>query len=372
MPDGMMHHQKSLHPGNRQSSLLQAQPSPQSIATALKLALENTKWLLFLGGTYIITISLTLSAFNAQNLKIVFLDPFMAVSYGIFLIAFLFIQKMRRRLNAYATPENIFTSILFIAIAAPYASAFASFKQSMILLKPFEYDVLFWQWDYFLHFGNNPWTLFNSLYDQPFIIQGIDNLYILWFIVLIVITYWMVLTKDKIICQTYFISTIAVWSLLGSGLGYILYSAGPCYFDRLGLGIDNAYAALFQKLEAINATNSLWALGNQSRLWEAFVSRHWLPFGGISAMPSVHVAMAAVFALTLTRRNVYLGILGWLYYIAIMVGSVVLGWHYAVDGYVATLLTLLIWKVAGFLARMQLFPDSPGAATRSTSRPPKA
>ena len=368
----MIHHPKSLQPRDKQSVPLQTQSHPKSIATALKHALENTKSLLFLGGAYIITISLTLSAFNAQSLKIVFFDPFMAVSYCIFSIAFLCIQKMRRRLDAYATQENLFTSILFIAIGAPYASAFASFKQSMILLKPFAYDALFWQWDYLLHFRNNPWTLFDPLYDQPFTIQSIDNLYILWFIVLLSITYWMVLTKDKIVSQTYFISTIFVWSLLGSGLGYILYSAGPCYFNRLGLGTDNSYAALFQKLEAINATNSLWALGNQSRLWEAFVSRHWLPFGGISAMPSVHVAMAVVFALTLTSRNVYLGIVGWLYYIAILVGSVVLGWHYAVDGYVATLLTLLIWKMAGFLARMQLFPASPAAETRDTSQPPKA
>lgn len=51
---------------------------------------------------------------------------------------------------------------------------------------------------------------------------------------------------------------------------------------------------------------------------------------GISAFPSMHVAMAVLFALYATRRSRLAGLLMWAFAAIIMVGSVVLGWHYAV------------------------------------------
>jgi hypothetical protein len=32
-------------------------------------------------------------------------------------------------------------------------------------------------------------------------------------------------------------------------------------------------------------------------------------------------------------------------------GSVALGWHYAVDGYAATLIAILVWRFAGHYGR---------------------
>ena len=39
------------------------------------------------------------------------------------------------------------------------------------------------------------------------------------------------------------------------------------------------------------------------------------------------------------------------YAVVIQIGSVILGWHYAVDGYVGALLTVLCWSAAGALVR---------------------
>ena len=38
-----------------------------------------------------------------------------------------------------------------------------------------------------------------------------------------------------------------------------------------------------------------------------------------------------------------------LYAVAILVGSVHLGWHYAIDGYVAAIMVWVIWMVSGRL-----------------------
>ncbi|MDN3683797.1 hypothetical protein QW180_05815 [Vibrio sinaloensis] len=41
----------------------------------------------------------------------------------------------------------------------------------------------------------------------------------------------------------------------------------------------------------------------------------------------------------------------WLYVVAIQIGSVHLAWHYAIDGYLSIVLTLILWKLCGVLAR---------------------
>ena len=55
--------------------------------------------------------------------------------------------------------------------------------------------------------------------------------------------------------------------------------------------------------------------------------------------------MAVLFALTLGEAFPLLRVTGWLYVLCIQLGSVVLAWHYAIDGYVSALLTLAVWKL---------------------------
>ncbi|WP_348626143.1 phosphatase PAP2 family protein [Mesorhizobium sp. LNJC403B00] len=81
---------------------------------------------------------------------------------------------------------------------------------------------------------------------------------------------------------------------------------------------------------------------------------------GISAFPSMHVAMAVLFALYATRRSRLAGLLMWAFAAIIMVGSVVLGWHYAVDGYASVLISIAIWKACGYF--LGKFAPEGGAA----------
>ena len=64
-------------------------------------------------------------------------------------------------------------------------------------------------------------------------------------------------------------------------------------------------------------------------------------------MPSVHVAMATILALLAWRISKLLGVLMSAYLIVIQIGSVHLAWHYAIDGYVSIILTIIIWKLVG-------------------------
>src|SRR5690606_9683564 len=64
---------------------------------------------------------------------------------------------------------------------------------------------------------------------------------------------------------------------------------------------------------------------------------------GISAMPSMHLAIVTLNACMLTSLNRQVGIVAWIYVALIQLGSVYLGWHYAIDGYFSIAVVCVIW-----------------------------
>ena len=63
-------------------------------------------------------------------------------------------------------------------------------------------------------------------------------------------------------------------------------------------------------------------------------------------MPSIHLAMATIFALTAFRIRRWLGWIFSGYILVMQVGSVILAWHYAVDGYIGIILACVLWYAA--------------------------
>lgn len=63
----------------------------------------------------------------------------------------------------------------------------------------------------------------------------------------------------------------------------------------------------------------------------------------------MHVSVAVTMALAFQKLHKKLGYLMWGYVLAIQIGSVHLAWHYAIDGYLSAILTLVIWKSVGAL-----------------------
>ena len=94
------------------------------------------------------------------------------------------------------------------------------------------------------------------------------------------------------------------------------------------------------------AAQPLMATELQARLWAAYQGSDGGWIKGIAAMPSIHVAMPALYALA--SRGAW-RVLWWGFTALTLVGSVALAWHYAVDGYAGILLAWLMWRVAGWV-----------------------
>lgn len=118
-------------------------------------------------------------------------------------------------------------------------------------------------------------------------------------------------------------------------------SAGPVFYALAGHG--DRFADLGPNLPPLASHGAEY-------LWRYHVGEDIGRFIGISAMPSVHVALAAWVAIA-TRQMwppvfpcalVWAGLIGF--------GSVYLGWHYALDGVAGAILALLAYKAVEQLA----------------------
>jgi hypothetical protein len=262
-----------------------------------------------------------------------------------FSVLFILGHFPKRSYLRYLTPRYVGGFLVILAVVPLFGSAFSSFKQTIPLMHDFCWDRALMRFDRALHFGHHPWRLLEFLLSHQTVLCIIDRLYMLWFLFLFVFCFHMAWTKRRSLRLCFFVSTLLVWILLGSGLGTILSSAGPCYYSQTVSVSEDPFAPLVSRLNEIHEGNFLYAVNNEYLLWKAKLEGQWWPFGGISAMPSIHLAMAALFALVAFYYNKWLGMFFVGYLIVIQIGSVILAWHYAIDGYAGIILACAIWIV---------------------------
>jgi PAP2 superfamily len=231
-----------------------------------------------------------------------------------------------------------------------FMSAFTSMKVLIAVINPFSWDPAFAQWDRALHGGVDPWRLLQPLLGRPAGTAIINLLYHKWFLVVNGVLLWQTFSLEMpALRRRFFIAFVLSWILLGSGMALALPAAGPCYFGRV-TGLPDPFRPLMDYLSSVHDLGWNPAYAVQELLWRHYVSGDPALGGGISAMPSMHVALAVLFALLGWRYGRGLGIMFTVFAATILVGSVHLGWHYAIDGYVAIPGVWLIWFLAGHIA----------------------
>lgn len=258
------------------------------------------------------------------------------------------LELNRLGMEGMALPRSI---ALLIALPV-FLSLFSSFKVLIPALQPFVWDSNLAELDHALHGGMDPWRLLQPLLDRPAVIRGLDFLYHpVWSLAVLALWTWQSMDRRRpeLRLQT-LLAVPMVWILVGSIGGALFSSAGPCYFAAVG-GASERFGPLLTQLAAINAETPLMSRAAQQMLWELHRAGSIGFGGGISAMPSVHVASAFLIVLLARRYGHTAFALALLYLLSMSVGSVALGWHYAVDAYAGIVLSCPVWMACGAIAR---------------------
>lgn len=227
--------------------------------------------------------------------------------------------------------------------------AFTLFKANIEKFIPFSWDVTFDRWDQALHFGTRPWEWLQPIFGNVVGTLILNVNYNFWFMVMQLFwIYFGFIHKPGLDRSRFYISFFLTWSIGGSLMAILFSSAGPCYYHMVVDGV-NPYKPLMLQLQDFNAIVPIWAMDTQAMLWNLHSNDSVM--GGITAMPSMHNATALLFVLTTWNKSKRLRNLLILHMILIFLGSVHLGWHYAVDAYVAWALTLVLWSAAHLIAK---------------------
>lgn len=263
-------------------------------------------------------------------------------------IRFLFHLPRRWRLGERA----ILAAPLLLAMGI-FFPVFSSMKSAIPAMNAYTLDPLFARMDVWIH-GRPVWELLHPLLGYPIVSYVLNGLYHLWLPAFyLAVCSVAIFVEQPELRRRFLIAFVLCWALLGNLAAVLMASVGPCFYAFF-YGED-PYAGLMSYLRHADTVLPLAALDVQDRLVQWW--REGTPeLGrGISAMPSVHVAVACLIMLLCWKLGRLWAWAGTLFLVAIMLGSIHLAYHYAVDAYASLIATPLIWWASKPLAAFKGF-----------------
>jgi hypothetical protein len=230
-----------------------------------------------------------------------------------------------------------------------FMPAFSAIKSAIGRFTTYSWDPTLIAVDRAIH-GGDAWRLLQPVLGFPIVTSLLSVAYFVWFFVIYLGSiYFCFLSRDAELRARYFISYFATWTVCGVFLAIAFASVGPCFVGRLqGIHLFDAQMAY---LNAATEHYPVLILVAERFVLNAQIHADHGLGAGISAMPSMHVAMAFLFALSVAPLSKLAKIGGYAFFVTIQLATVHLAAHYAIDGYVATAVTLSLWMLARPLAR---------------------
>jgi hypothetical protein len=252
-------------------------------------------------------------------------------------------------------PARILRFILSAGLVALLFDVHGQWKNAIPLFHGFSWDGSLADWDRLVHGGREPWALLQPLLGTPETTATLDLVYQLWVPLIPIVVTWQCWQEDALARRRFLLAFTWTWIALGVGLAHAFASAGPCYFG-LVTGDGSRYAAMVDYLAGVDRTIPLASHAGQRALWALYASGHTTTYTGISAMPSLHVAMPVLYTLAAWERHRRLAIVFAAFALLVSLASVHLGWHYALDGEVAIAGVIAVWWAAGRIVAHDVRP----------------
>lgn len=215
-------------------------------------------------------------------------------------------------------------------------------KYSIALTVGFKWERIWADADYFI-FGTDAWVVAHTII-PPWLAHYLTYFYaVVWGLVFVFSGVLVAAFSTKRFAATFFTSMMLSWLFGGIILAYSISAAGPVFANLVDPSIGLRFEPLRAELHRILPADDM-VLRTQRYLASGLGSQVALKGGGISAMPSMHVATATVLVLAAWKTRWLLFALVFL--LLTFIGSIYLGYHYAVDAPVASLVAIISWLTA--------------------------
>lgn len=290
--------------------------------------------------------------------------------FCIWLFFYMIINQVERPLLSYweytkkvISYDGVWYCIIMFLLSVSLLS-YTVIKSSIPEVNFFYLDFKMVELDEWLHFGTAPWKITHFIFSSYYFTGFINFIYNCWFFIIwLFLVFYCISTKDLEHRKVVLTSYILCWVINGGIFSTLLSSVGPCYI--MDFYSSSYYSELFtilgsQNEQLISSESWLrvWVLKTQPFLYDRYLERSSEVGSGISAMPSMHVSIAFLMALCVPKDYKALKVLFIIFALLIFIGSIHLGWHYALDGYVSIFLTLLIYKTTHYYVYYQYKNES--------------
>jgi len=233
-----------------------------------------------------------------------------------------------------------------LAVAIVLLPFFSKMKAAIPLFNEYSWDNAFVQWDRAIFFGYDAWEILQPVIGYPVITAFLALLYQLWFLLLYPgVMYFAFAKIDHDVRRQFFLTYVLSWTLIGGLMATLLASVGPCFVGPI-LG-DPLFDDQMAYLNAANKQIPVMTLQVQEMLLEWFAEAENGLGSGITAMPSMHCAIAFLYWIAMRRISSRAGVFFAVFFFITWISSVHLAYHYAVDGLVSLIAVAAIWTASG-------------------------
>ncbi|AWW74332.1 hypothetical protein CD351_07825 [Erythrobacter sp. KY5] len=280
------------------------------------------------------------------------------------------ISFLRERYFAKPLWRAIAAGLPLIGIAILVLPFFSKMKSAIPLFQDYVWDQAFIDWDRALFFGNDPWQVLQPVLGFPIVTAFLALLYHLWFLLLYPGVLFFVFARiDSRVRRQFFLTYVLSWLLIGGLMATLLASVGPCFVGPM-LG-NSTFDAQMAYLYAANEEVPIMVLSVQEMLLERYTNADSGLGSGITAMPSMHCAIAFLYWIAVRRVSSKWGAFFGVFFFITWISSVHLAYHYAVDGLVSLLAVAAIWWASQrIIAAWDRFLEARAQATLRTNTVP--
>ena len=250
----------------------------------------------------------------------------------------------------------IWSGLPLIIALGFFLPSFSLIKSGIPLFTEYSWDLDFIELDRTIH-GTDPWRILQPVLGIPIITSVLAKLYHAWFLLIYAGSlFFAFAVEDRTLRYRYFFSYFVMWTIGGIFMAVGLASVGPCFLEPV---LGNSYfAEQMAYLHSAHQQYPVDVLEVQTEMVAWFESGNYGLGRGISAMPSMHVALAFLFFLAMRHVSHWAGWFFGAFFVIIQLSSVHLAYHYAIDGYASIALVAAVWWIAGKLTPLLLSQES--------------